>query len=326
MTNLESLTAELEKNLKNKTILITGGTGFFGKNLCLALVALNFSKNLGMKIYALARTQVILEGVQFIQHDVTQPFSFQEPIDLIIHAATPVVSEDNQFEKIMDIIVNGTQETLRFAEKINCSKFLLVSSGAIYGEQPEDLNKIPEDYVIKESFYDFKSAYSTGKRISELLAFDWSKRTGGHLTVARCFAFSGPYLPIDQHLAIGNFVRDALKGHVISVKGDGSAIRSYMDAEDLVLWLLTILTRGENGEAYNVGSDQEITMKELSHKIAEKVPGTKVVIQNSESASSKRNRYIPSIEKAKTMLKLEIKVNLDESIQKMIDFNRGQDK
>ncbi|MBC7428730.1 MAG: NAD(P)-dependent oxidoreductase [Bacteriovorax sp.] len=319
MGNFENLTTEL----KNKCILITGGSGFFGKNLCSALVTLNISKKLGMKIYALARTDVSLEGVQFIRHDVTQPFNFQGPIDFIIHAATPVISEENNIDMIMDIIVNGTQHTLNFAERINCSKFLLVSSGAVYGEQPEDLKKIPEDYTIKESFYNFKSAYSTGKRISELLALDWSKRTGKHLTIARCFAFSGKFLPIDQHLAIGNFVRDAIKEHVINVKGDGCAIRSYLDAEDLVIWLLTILIKGESGEAYNVGSDQEITIKELALKIAEKVPGTHVVIQDNESSKKKRNRYIPSIEKAKFKLKLEVKINLGSSIQKMIDFNKG---
>lgn len=317
---------DLISDLAGKSILITGGSGFFGKNLCSDLAALNISKNLGMKIFALGRTPKIQEGVQFIQHDVTLPFDFKEPIDLIIHAATPVVGEDNQFEKIMNIIVNGTQHTLNFAEKNNCSKFLLVSSGAVYGEQPVELNEIPEDYVSygkNENFYDFKSAYTTGKRISELLALDWSRRTGKRLTIARCFAFAGLHLPIDQHLAIGNFVRDALKDHEIKVKGDGSAIRSYLDAADLVIWLLTILSHGKNGEVYNVGSDREITMKELAHKIAQKVPGTQVVIQNTQGENIKRNRYIPSIEKARTKLKLEMSVNLDESIQKMIDFNRG---
>lgn len=314
---------QLASDLKGKSILITGGSGFFGKNLCSTLVALNSSKNLGMKIFALARTKVEIEGVQFIQHDVTLPLHFQQSMDLIIHAATPAVREDTQLDKTMNIIVNGTQQILNFAELSNCSRFLLVSSGAVYGEQPEDLKQIPEEYVMKESFYDFKSAYSTGKRISELMALEWSRRTGRHLTIARCFAFSGRFLPLDQHFAIGNFIRDALIGNTINVKGDGTAIRSYLDADDLVSWLMNTLIRGENREAYNVGSDQEISMKELANKIAEKVPGTQVIIQNAQNASGKRNRYIPSVEKARTKLGLKIKVNLDESIQKMIDLNRG---
>lgn len=308
---------ELASQLQGKSILITGGSGFFGKNLCEAL------KPLGTKIYAMARNPVAQEGIHFIQHDVTKPFNFDTKIDYMIHAATPVTADDN-FEKNIDIIINGTKNALDFAKKINCSKFLLVSSGAVYGEQPEELAKIPETYIIKEAFFDFKSAYGTGKRISELLALDWARRTGKNLTIARCFAFSGRHLPLDQHFAIGNFVSDALTTKTINIKGDGSARRSYMDADDLVVWLMTILLHGESGEAYNVGSDNEISIKDLAQKIAEHVPGTKVHIQNGQNISSKRNKYIPSIEKAKTKLNLDIKINLDESIQKMIGFNRGK--
>ena len=154
------------------------------------------------------------------------------------------------------------------------------------------------------------------------MALEWAKRTNIHLSIARCFAFSGPHLPLDQHLAIGNFIGDALKKKVINIKGDGSAVRSYMDAADLVTWLISILLHGKKGEAYNVGSDQEISMKDLAYKISQKVPGSQVVIQNTESCKT-RNRYIPSVEKAKSELNLQIKINLDESIQKMIDFNKG---
>ncbi len=319
MIFLEALASELE----NKTILITGGSGFFGKSLCEALNNLNQRKNLGMKIYALARNPISLEGIEFIQQDVTKPFSFDLKIDFIIHAATPVVSDESHFDNNIDIIVNGTKNALSFAEKVQASKFLLVSSGAVYGEQPDDVSAIPEDYVIKENFFDFKSAYGTGKRISELLALDWARRTDSQLTIARCFAFAGKYLPIDKHLAIGNFIRDALHEKVITIKGDGLALRTYMDSDDLVEWLMTILLHGEKEQIYNVGSDVEISIKDLAYKVSSMVPGTKVDIQN-KNVSAKRNRYIPSIKKAQTSLNLKITTNLDKSIQKMIDFNRGQ--
>ncbi len=317
---------ELSSDLKGKSLLITGGSGFFGKNICEALNLLNQKKNLGMKIYSLARNPIVQEGIHNIVQDVTKPFEFDIKVDFIIHAATPVVSEvlsdESGFEKTLDIIVNGTKNVLDFASKANCSHFLMVSSGAVYGEQPEDITNISEDYATRGLFFDSKSAYGTGKRISELLAIDWGRKTKKHVTIARCFAFSGRYLPVDQYLAIGSFIGEALKNKVINIKGDGSALRSYMDADDLVCWLMTILIRGDSGEAYNVGSDKEISMKELANKIAEKVQGTKVVIQN-QNVSTKRSRYIPSIKKAQTELKLELKINLDESIQKMIDFNRG---
>ena len=310
------LTKDIKEELKNKSILITGGTGFFGKNLCEAL------KQVEMKIFSLARKRVEYSGIEFIEHDITKPIEQNFKVDYIIHAATPVIIDKNNEAQIIDIIVNGTQQVLNFAEKIKCSKVLIVSSGAVYGPQPDEVKNISENYVLKESFYNFNSAYTTGKRISELMALEWAKRTNIHLSIARCFAFSGPHLPLDQHLAIGNFIGDALKKKVINIKGDGSAVRSYMDAADLVTWLISILLHGKKGEAYNVGSDQEISMKDLAYKISQKVPGSQVVIQNTESCKT-RNRYIPSVEKAKSELNLQIKINLDESIQKMIDFNKG---
>lgn len=314
---------DLASELKGKSILITGGSGFFGKNLCEALNLLNKKLDLGLSISAMARNPIVQEGVEFIQQDVTKPFQCDKHFDFIIHAATPVVSDESSFNQNIDIIVNGTFNTLAFAKKNNCKRVLLVSSGAVYGQQPADLAQLNEDYVIQETFFDFKSAYGTGKRISELQALDWADRTGYSVSIARCFAFSGRHLPVDQHLAIGNFIRDAIVSKSIKIKGDGSALRSYMDADDLVVWLMTILLRGKNKEIYNVGSDKELSIKDLANTIARIVPGTEVVVENSLPTSSKRNRYIPSIKKAQRELSLELSINLEESIKKMVEFNRG---
>lgn len=318
--NLEKLIPDL----CGKRLLITGGSGFFGKNLCETLSTLNRQRDLGMTIYALARNPLWQEGVEFIQHDITKPFDFKMDLDFVIHAATPVSNDNKDFNNNIDIIVNGTQNTLLFAEKNQVKNFLLVSSGAVYGEMPQELGCFSESYVPSDSFFNFHSAYMTGKRISELLALNWAKRTNQHLTIARCFAFSGRYLPLNQHFAIGNFIRDALTQKTIEVKGDGSALRTYMDEEDLVLWLLTILIQGKKDQIYNVGSDVEVSIKDLAHKIAEIVPGTIVNIQGQKLLDAKRNRYIPSIEKAQKELGLRINLSLEKSLRKIIEFNRGK--
>jgi len=318
MINLDNLS----EDLKGKRLLITGGSGFFGKNLCEQLNFINSKFNLGMTIYSLGRNKIIQDGVIFVQHDVSRPFSFDLEIDYLIHAATPVVGNED-FHQTMEIIVNGTKNTLDFAFKAGCKKFLLVSSGAVYGEQPQDVLSLTETTTPNGPYYDQLSAYATGKRISEMLALNWSNQFQKNLTIARCFAFSGKYLPLDKHLAIGNFVGDALRGQEINIKGDGTAQRTYMDSEDLVEWLMTILLRGDNQNIYNVGSDQIVTMKELAELIAREVPGTRVNIQNLQSTSGKRSRYIPSIKKAQDQLNLEIRTSLEESLKKMIQFNRG---
>ncbi len=270
----------------------------------------------------MARKQVDLNGVVFVEQDVSLPFKFSEKVDYIIHAATPVTT-NGEFDSTMNIIVNGTQNVLDYASRVGCKRILHISSGAIYGAQPESVYKISENESLKSSFYDVKNAYGTGKRISELLVFDWAKKENNHASVARCFAFSGKHLQLDGHLAIGNFVRDALSKKEIQVKGDGTTIRSYLDAHDLVEWLMTILLSADNGEIFNVGSDYEVSMKQLAELIAKLNGETKVNIQNQSSVSLSTNRYIPNVDKAKKMLHLEQKITLEQSLKKMLDFNKG---
>lgn len=317
MILLENLASEL----KDRSILITGGSGFFGKNLCESLGQLNQRKNLNMKIFSLARNPIPIAGVDLLSHDVTKSFEFDFKVDFIIHAATPVVQDDGELEETMNIIVNGTQNVLDFAEKSNCHKVLIVSSGAAYGEFLDGDNPLRETDSISGPFFNIKSPYGTGKRISELLALDWASKKNKHIAIARCFAFSGIHLPLNKHLAIGNFVGSALKDKHIKIMSDGLAVRSYLDADDLCLWLLTILLRAKSSEIYNVGSDREISIKELALKVAEHVPGTKVEILGEQKTEAKRNRYVPEIKKANE-LGLKVNVTLDESIKKMIDFNK----
>ena len=105
------------------------------------------------------------------------------------------------------------------------------------------------------------NAYGNAKRAAEQMCTIFGKNYGIEIVIARCFAFVGPDLPMNANYAIGNFIHDALNEDFIAVKGDGLAVRSYMDQEDLAIWLWRLLQYGKAGEAYNVGSDQAITIK-----------------------------------------------------------------
>jgi dTDP-glucose 4,6-dehydratase len=138
--------------------------------------------------------------------------------------------------------------------------------------------------------------------------------------IARCFAFVGPYLPLDKHFAIGNFIQDTLKGRNIIISGDGSPLRSYMYAADLVIWLWTILLRGNNGEAYNVGSDQAISIKELATNIAQFSLGTSVIIKNEVRLTDRNQNYVPDISKARLQFHFGDGISLNEAIYKTIQY------
>lgn len=143
------------------------------------------------------------------------------------------------------------------------------------------------------------------------------------LTIARCFSFVGPYLPLDIHYAIGNFIRDGLAGGPIHVSGYGTPYRSYLYAADLAIWLWTILFRGIPGEAYNVGSDDAITIRNLAYQVATSFPNLpKVIIANPPVPGRLAERYVPSVKKARESLGLNSWTKLKEALHRTIRWNR----
>lgn len=220
---------------------------------------------------------------------------------------------------MFDTIVEGTRRTLEFARECGAKKFLLTSSGAVYGKQPPEITHIPEDYVGAPDTMDPRSAYGEGKRVAELLCALYAKQYGIETKIARRFAFVGPYLPLDIYFAIGNFIRDGLQGGPIQVKGDGTPYRSYLYAADLAIWLWTILFRGQSCRPYNVGSEEYITIGALARSVARIFqPKVEVRIANLVESGNLLKRYVPSTERAFHELHLRRVIGLQESIKRTI--------
>jgi dTDP-glucose 4,6-dehydratase len=129
-------------------------------------------------------------------------------------------------------------------------------------------------------------------------------------------------LQLDIHYAIGNFIRDALKGGPIQVKGDGTPYRSYLYAADLVIWLWTILFKGKSCRPYNVGSEEAITIKDLANLVA-KVYKKSLEIRITEKAESNQvpDRYVPAVGRASAELNLKQTISLPEAIRRTILWN-----
>ena len=224
-------TRDLWEELRGGRLFITGGTGFVGTWLLESFVDANQKLGLDAKVVVLSRNPdafhkkaphlTSLESVQFLQGDVRE-FEFpKESFTHVIHAAAEVehLGQDPLLE--LSTLFQGTQHVLKFAQYCNSQKFLLISSGGVYGKQPSELKNIPESYQGAPDPCDAKSFYGEGKRIAELLGAQFMKQ-GLEVKIARGFTFIGPYLPLDARFAIGNFIRDALRGGPNIFKWDGS--------------------------------------------------------------------------------------------------------
>jgi len=221
-------------------------------------------------------------------------------------------------------IVDGTRNLLEFAVTVGASRILLTSSGGIYGPQPPEVTALSEDWPGSPDLRNPANAYSLGKRAAEHLCALYQEAFDIDVVIARCFAFVGPDLPLNVHFAIGNFIRDALTRDAIEVAGDGSPLRTYLDQDDLAHWLLALLARGRPGEAYNVGSDEVVSIAALAHMVRDLLAQDKPVrILGQQQEIQDRNRYVPDIRKARDELGLAVTIPLAEAILRTGAAHRG---
>lgn len=325
-------TRDLWDELRGERIFITGGTGFFGCWLLESLLWANERLNLNCQAMVLSRSPEAFQrkvphlaghqAISVIQGDI-RTFEFPAgTFSHVIHAATESSAKLNAENPLimLDTIVEGTRHTLEFAKICRAQNFLLTSSGAVYGKQPAGITHIPEEYNGAPDPLDPRSAYGEGKRLAEHLC---SLYADARLQpkIARCFAFVGPYLPLDIHFAIGNFIRDALHGGPILVKSDGTPHRSYLYAADLAIWLWTILFRGGPLRPYNVGSENGLSIAKTAQSVAKNTnPEIKIEIHGTRHQEAPIEQYVPSTKRAYKELGLYDHFDLDEKIRLTVDW------
>jgi nucleoside-diphosphate-sugar epimerase len=325
-------TRDLWEELRGRRLFITGGTGFFGRWILETFVYANEQLSLGASAVVLTRNPesfslkapylATRNDFKLLQGDV-RDFDFPDgDFSHVIHAGTTSSAPVEPLE-MFDTILQGTRRVLDFAATHGTSKFLFISSGAVYGQQPPEITHISEDYHGAPDPLNPNSAYGEGKRAAELLCTLMANRHGFEAKIARCFAFVGPHLPLDAHFAIGNFIRDSLQDKPIHIRGDGTPYRSYLYAADLTIWLWKILCQGESCQSYNVGSDLEISISELGKLVIETAGTEQAVIVHKQPAIGKAPAcYVPSIKKARSELQLQPYIDLPTSIQKTISWYR----
>jgi dTDP-glucose 4,6-dehydratase len=330
MEDLEHVLAHTRphwEQFRGGRIFITGATGFFGIWLLESFVHANKNLNLGASLVGLSRDpdafyakvpHLAQESSIVLQRGDVRDFDFPRgSFTHVIHAGT-TFSDPILPSEMLDTIIRGTKHTLEFAVTAGAKRFLFVSSGAVYGKQPPEMTHIPEAYCGSPDPMDPNSAYGEGKRVGELLCAIAHKEHGLETTIARCFAFVGPHLPLDAHFAIGNFIRDAMKGEPIKVK-DGTPYRSYLYAADLAVWLWMILFNGKPCRPYHVGSDQEISINDLAATVANLIRGGSLLGPSSSPIAS-ISRYVPANRATASELALAKIMNLREALKKTIFY------
>lgn len=308
--------------LRNKSIFITGGTGFFGLWLLNLLAILN-EDGYEIKVTSLSRApeKFLINNPNFaniswltwVEGDIANYSIPENQFDLLIHGAANTKPEplDRQIN-IFEGILFGAHHVMKHAVKANVKRVLFISSGAVYGEIPPDVSLITEEVAIAPLTNKPENALGEGKRAAEMLTNCFAVSKGIEVVIARCFAFTG--FGIGEHLVLGQLIKQAIHNDKIVINGSGLARRSFLHGRDLSIWLLKLLVDGKNGEIYNVGSDQAFTIKQLAELVRDEIAPEKKIIVLGAQKQEQRLNYVPSIEKAKT-LGLAIWTDLKDAIK-----------
>ena len=333
-------TRPLWEKARGRRIFLTGCTGFFGAWLLESMVFCNRKLDLNLSATVLSRDPEKFQkrmphlasepALQWLQGDI-RDFVFPEgDFEYVLHGAASTSAEAAaQPRELLSTLIQGTERILAFAKACGAKSFLLASSGAVYGPQPASLSQIPEDYLGGPASLDPNAPYASGKRVSEQMCSEFARESDVRFTIARCFAFVGPHLPLDQHFAIGNFIGDALAGRDIAIHGDGTPMRSYLYAADLAIWLWTMLL-GEskpetNPEVFNAGSGEAISIADLARVVIEELDASLGVgIAQAPADGEPRLQYVPDVTRAETRLGLRPLIGLREAIRRTAAWHRLQ--
>lgn len=321
------------EELKGSNLFITGGTGFIGRWLLESLLYANDSLNLGITATILTRDPDAFKikapylseykAFNFIRGDVMDRIDLIGDFTHLIHAATDASADLNEEnpKRMFDTILVGTQNVLDFAAKKSIKRILFLSSGAVYGQQPFEMEHVKEDWNGSLNCLNPRNTYAEAKRAAEMLCAIYVKQFEMSISIARIFALLGPYLPIDTHFAAGNFIRDALNGTAITVKGNGLPCRSYLYSSDLTIWLWHMLVYAKSGVAYNVGSDESVSIRDLAERVSHVLGDGNYQVLGSDDMGWNLGRYVPDTTKITSELKVSRSVSLEDAIYRTGRWN-----
>ncbi len=301
-------------------ILITGGAGFLGSHLCERLLDEGHEVICLDNFFTGSRDNVInlLPNPRFelIRHDVIDPFKAE--VDRIYNLACPASPPHYQYNAIKTIktSVMGAINVLGLAKRTRARAFQ-ASTSEIYGD--------PEVHPQSESYWGhvnpigIRSCYDEGKRVAETLFFDYHRQNNVDVRVVRIFNTYGPRMRPDDGRVVSNFIVQALRGHNLTIYGDGSQTRSFCYVDDLIEGFVRLMETEGISSPVNIGNPSEFTMLQLAELVVKKVGGSSKITFHPLPSDDPKQRC-PDITLAKKLLGWEPKVPLEEGIDRTIAY------
>ncbi|HEY4494957.1 MAG TPA: NAD-dependent epimerase/dehydratase family protein [Candidatus Paceibacterota bacterium] len=271
------------ESFKNKTVLISGASGFLPSYMVETLLYLNETRQYGIRILGLVRNfekakerfshHKENKNLILIAQDVCDKIKIDENIDYIIHAASQATPRVFLNDPVGTIIPNviGTNNLLNLAAEKKVEGFLFFSTTGVYGFMDE------ESYPAKENCFgyldpmDLASCYIESKRMGENMCVAWMRQYGVPVKIIRPAITYGPGVKLDDGRSFADFISNIINHQDIEILSDGKALRSFCYLADATLGFFTIMLKGKVGEAYNVAADREISIIDLAKLLAEKV-------------------------------------------------------
>jgi dTDP-glucose 4,6-dehydratase len=306
------------------TAVVTGGAGFLGSHVCDYLLAKghrvvcvdNLDTGSLQNIEHVRSTDQFV----FVNHDLTEPFFLDEPVDFIFHLASPASPIDYLRLPLHTLKVGsyGTHNMLGLA-KVKRARFLLASTSEVYGDP--QVHPQPETYWGHVNPIGPRGVYDEAKRYAEALAMAYHRQQGVDTCIARIFNTYGPRMRPHDGRAIPTFMRQALENKPLTVFGDGSQTRSFCHVDDLIRGLY-LLAQSEEHLPVNLGNPREMTLLELAENVLRVTGARSEIVFEALPVDDPQVRQ-PDITRAKQILGWEPEVELQDGLRRTIEWMAG---
>ena len=316
----------VEMNIKHQKyhrVLVTGGAGFIGSNLCDRLIKEGNDVICLDNYFTGSKDNVrhLLDNNHFelVRHDVTEPYYAE--VDQVYNLACPASPPFYQYDpiKTMQTSIYGAMNMLGLAKRTG-AKILQSSTSEVYGDPA--MHPQEESYWGNVNPIGIRSCYDEGKRAAETLCMDYHRQNGVRVKIIRIFNTYGPRMNPYDGRVVSNFIVQALKGEDITIYGDGTQTRSFQYIDDLIEGMIRMMndTLDDFTGPVNIGNPGEFTMLELAEKVISIIGSkSKIVYKPLPFDDPKKRR--PNIKLAKEKLNgWEPKINLEEGLKKTIKY------